>query len=183
MFDLIQNLDASVLLWIQDSVRQEWLNPLVCLYTKLGDGGLLWIALSVAMLLYRPTRKAGMAALTAMLLGLVLNNLIIKQLVGRPRPWLSVEGLHYVIFEGDPNSFPSGHTCASFAAACAWWRLAPKRWMAVAGMAMAVCMGLSRLYVGVHYPSDVLMGALVGTLCGQLSRKMWDKLARKQGND
>jgi len=180
MFELIQNLDASALLWIQDVVRQEFLNPLVCLYTKLGDSGILWIVLSAVMLCFRPTRKAGFAALVAMLFGLVLNNMIIKELVGRPRPWLDVEGLRYVIFEGDPNSFPSGHTCSSFAAASAWWRLAPKKWIRVTGLVMAVCMGLSRLYIGVHYPTDVITGAVIGVMCGWLAwmvctRVIWKK--------
>ena len=72
----------------------------------------------------------------------------------RPRPWLDVAGLVPLIQEPDPNSFPSGHTCAAFAAASAWWRALPRRWMRWTGLVLAVCMGLSRLYVGVHYPSD-----------------------------
>ena len=180
MLDLIQNLDGGILLWIQGAVRQEWLDPLVCFYTRLGNGGLMWIALSVVMLCFRPTRKAGGAALCAMLLGVLLNNMIIKEVVARPRPWLSVEGLEYVMYEASKHSFPSGHTCASFAAAAAWRRYAPAGWIGVAGTVLAVLMGLSRMYIGVHYLTDVLVGAVVGTFCGWLACRIWAKAARKK---
>ena len=180
MLDMIQNLDGSILLWIQDVVRQEWLNPLVCFYTKLGDGGLLWIVISLAMICYRPTRKAGIAALCAMLLGLIVNNMLIKEIVARPRPWLSVEGLEYVMYEASKNSFPSGHTCASFATAAAWRSRAPRKWIGIVGTVLAVLMGLSRMYIGVHYLTDVLAGAMVGTFCGWLACRMWAKAERKR---
>ena len=180
MLDLIQSLDGSILLWIQDAVRQEWLNPLVCFYTKLGDDGLMWIVLSVAMMCYRPTRKAGIAALCAMLFGLCLNNVIIKEFVARPRPWLSVEGLEYVMYEASKHSFPSGHTCASFAAAAAWRSQAPKKWIGIAGTVLAVLMGMSRMYIGVHYLTDVLAGAAVGTFCGWMAVRFCAGIAEKR---
>lgn len=169
MFEFLQGLDGGILLWLQSVVRQEWLDPLVIFYTHLGDAGLLWIALCTGMLLYKPTRRAGLAGLMALAIGFLCTNVVLKHLVGRPRPWLDVAGLLPIIQEGDPNSFPSGHTSASFAAAAAWWKLAPKKWMKATGLVMAACMGLSRLYVGVHYPSDVLAGALVGTFSGLLA--------------
>ena len=170
MFAFLQELDGGVLLWIQEWIRQDWLDPLVVFYTHLGDKGLMWIALSLAMLLYKPTRKAGMGALAAMLMGLVVTNLILKGLVARPRPFLGVEGLLTLIPAPDPHSFPSGHTTAAFAAAAAWWKLATQTWIKYPGAVLAVCMGLSRLYVGVHYPTDVLGGACVGLLCAWMAR-------------
>lgn len=160
------SVDGAILLWIQEFVRQSFLDPAVSLYTSLGDGGRLWIVLSLAMLCYKPTRKAGITALLAMAFGFLCTNVVLKHLAARPRPWLDVAGLIPLVYEPDPNSFPSGHTSAAFAAAAAWWKTLSKGWMRAAGLVLAVCMGLSRLYVGVHYPSDVLAGALVGTLCG-----------------
>lgn len=165
MLQAVQNLEGAVLLAVQ-GMRLEWLNPLVEGYTSLGNIGLLWILLSVAMLCWKPTRRAGTAALAAMALGLLCTNMALKPLVARERPWLNVAGLIPLVNEPDPLSFPSGHTCAAFACAAAWWGTLPKRWMKAAGLVLAVCMGLSRLYVGVHYPTDVLAGALVGALCG-----------------
>lgn len=180
VLDLIQNMDGAVLLWIQASVRQAVLDPLVCVYTTLGNGGLLWIVLSLVLLCFRPTRRAGLVSLLAMVLGLLCTNVVLKHLVARPRPWLDVAGLIPLVSEPDPNSFPSGHTCAAFASALAWWRTAPKGWMKGTGVVLAVCMGLSRLYVGVHYPSDVLAGALVGSLCGLAAVQLYQWIRKKR---
>ena len=166
--EMLQNLDGAALLAIQ-SLRLEVLNPLVEGFTALGNAGILWIVLSLAMLFWKPTRKAGVLALVSLLLGLLCTNVLLKHLVGRERPWLHVAGLIPLVDERDPNSFPSGHTCAAFAAGMSWVRALPRRWMRVLSAVLAVCMGLSRLYVGVHYPSDVLAGALVGSFCAWLA--------------
>lgn len=141
-------------------------------YTHLGDAGLLWAVLSLVMLCFPKTRRTGLLALAALALGGLLTNVTLKQLVGRIRPWHTVDGLLFLVEELDPHSFPSGHTCAAFAAAGVWFRGLPWRWMRVTGLAMAVLMGLSRLYVGVHFPSDVLAGALVGLLAAWLAWKL-----------
>ena len=156
------NLDGGILLWLQEAVRNAVLTPLFTLYTHLGDSGLMWIALSVLLLCFKKTRKAGAAGLMALLLSLMFTNGILKHLVERPRPWLTVEGLTPLIAEHDPNSFPSGHTSASFAAASAWCRTLPRRWMGVTAVVLAALMGFSRLYVGVHFPSDVLACSAAG---------------------
>ena len=175
MLSALQGIDAGFLLMLQNA-RTDWLDPLAAGYTSLGNAGVIWIAISLAMLCHRSTRPAGMLALCAMLLGLVCTNLILKPLVMRPRPWLDVAGLIPLINEADPNSFPSGHTCAAFAAALSWRGRLPRRWMGRLGVIMAVCMGLSRLYVGVHYPSDVLAGGLVGAACAWAAIQVTDRL-------
>lgn len=166
MLEILQNLEGDVLLWIQNSLRCGLLNGWFAFYTKLGDAGLLWILLSAVMLFHPKTRKAGLLGLGAMVMGLVCTNLVLKPLVHRTRPWLVVEGLTALVAEHDPHSFPSGHTCSAFAAACAWRLCLPKRWLGNVGLVLAALMGFSRLYVGVHFPTDVLVGALVGCLCG-----------------
>ena len=165
MLDSLLQLDGGILLWIQEYVRSTSLSAVIAPYTMLGDAGLMWIALSLAMLCFRKTRKAGALALCAMALGMVVTNLTIKPLVSRPRPWLVVEGLGHIVEENDPNSFPSGHICAAFAAGMIWLRTLPWRWGKITAVVLAALMGLSRLYVGVHYPSDVLAGAIIGALC------------------
>ena len=172
MFDFLQNLDGGVLLWIQEWLRQEWLDPVVIFYTHLGDKEFIMILLSVAMLLYKPTRKAGIGALMAMMMGLVITNLILKGLISRPRPFLEVQGLLPLIPAPDPHSFPSGHTTGAFAAAAAWWKLSSEKWIKYGGAVLALCMALSRLYVGVHYPTDVLGGACAGLFCAWLACKV-----------
>ena len=181
MLSVLQTLDGGALLWIQENLR-GLLDPVVEGYTTLGNTGLMWIVLSLAMLCWKPTRKAGVAALAAMVLGLLCTNVVLKHLVARPRPWLDVAGLVPLIQEPDPNSNPSRHTSPAFAAASAWWRTLPRRWMRWTGLVLAVCMGLSRLYVGVHYPSDVIAGALVGLFCGWAAWKLLQLWEERRGS-
>ncbi len=163
MLNTILQLDGQLLVAIQ-GLHTAWLDPIVACYTKLGDAGLLWIVLSLAMLFYKPTRKAGLLSLAAMILGLLVTNITIKPLVERARPWL-LWPIDPLVVEKDPNSFPSGHTCAAFAAGMIWLRALPWKWGRIAAPVLAVLMGLSRLYVGVHYPTDVLAGAVIGVVC------------------
>ena len=87
MLDTLLRLDGQLLVAIQ-GLHQPWLDPIVSFYTKLGDAGLLFIALSLAMLFHKSTRRAGVLALCAMILGLLVTNVTIKPLVERARPWL-----------------------------------------------------------------------------------------------
>ena len=141
---------------------------------------MLWIALALVFVCIPRTRKAGICALTALLLGLLCTNVTLKHLVERTRPWLVVEGLIPLIAEGDPNSFPSGHTTAAFAAGVVWWKTLPWTWGRVGALALAVLMGCSRLYVGVHFPSDVLAGAAVGALCALAALALWRGIAERR---
>ena len=104
MLEALLNLDASLLLAIQD-LRLDWLDPIVAFYTQLGNAGLLWIVLSLSVLCWRPTRRAGALALTAMVLGLLVTNVTIKPLVERTRPWLDLPILPLVV-ENDPIPSP-----------------------------------------------------------------------------
>ena len=166
--DALAALDGGILLWIQEFVRIDFLNPIVSFYTHLGDAGILWLVASLAMLCFKKTRKAGFLGLLSIAMSGLLTNVLLKPLVARDRPWLTVEGLRFLVEEHDPNSFPSGHTSAAFAAAGIWFKTLPERWMGITGIMLAVLMGLSRLYVGVHFPSDVLVGALMGLLAACL---------------
>ncbi len=186
MPEIIQQLDEQALVWIAEHIRNAVLDPFMMLYTQLGNTGMLFIALGVVMLLFKQTRKVGVSALCAMLIGLIVVNFTIKPLVARARPWLVIENFVNLVPEHDPNSFPSGHTNAAFAFALAVCLSAPKKWMKITAVCMAAVMGLSRLYVGVHFPSDVLAGAAIGSLCGLAGawvvRKAWERLpSRLQG--
>ena len=167
--EALSQWEGGALLWIQEVLRGPVQDAFFSFFTQLGNGGLLWIALCVVLLFFPRTRKTGFWALIAMLFGLVCTNVILKHLVGRTRPWLALEGLVPLVVEDDPNSFPSGHTCAAFACCATWARCTGKRWLRCLCIAAALLMGFSRLYVGVHFPSDVLAGCAVGCLCAWLS--------------
>ena len=163
MLAAIAQWDEAILMALQ-SLHGSFVDGLWIAYTHLGDAGILWIVLSVVLLLSPKTRKAGFLSLLAMGLGLLCTNGIIKHVVARPRPYVVLERLIPLVTSGDPNSFPSGHTSAAFSAAIVWARTLPWKWGRVAAIVAAILMGFSRLYVGVHFPSDVLAGALLGSL-------------------
>lgn len=162
--DWITSLDGNILLWIQENIRMDFLDPLVIFITSLGNAGAIWIGATVLMLCFPKSRKVGILAAAALLTSFVINNLIIKNLVARPRPWVDVEGLRILISKPADYSFPSGHTSSSFAAAVVIYknRLNGYSQIGIAALFLALGIGLSRLYLGVHYPSDVLCGAVSG---------------------
>ncbi|MEG0321434.1 MAG: PAP2 family protein, partial [Oscillospiraceae bacterium] len=92
------------MLWIQEFIRCAILDPVFSVYTTLGNAGLLFIGAAVVMIFFKRTRKAGFFALLAMALGFLCTNVVLKNLVARPRPWLTVEGLVPLVAEHDPNS-------------------------------------------------------------------------------
>ena len=163
MLEALLNLDGGILLFIQEYIRNPILNPIVVFITSLGDEGLIWIAATVLLLIPKKTRKIGVMSGLALLGSLIINNNIIKNIVARPRPYTRLEDLTILIPKPGEYSFPSGHTSSSFAAGVVFFRNLPKKW-GVPALVLAILIGLSRMYVGVHYPTDVLAGMIVGTL-------------------
>lgn len=179
MLEWLQSLDESALWWIAEHLRAPALTALLSFYTHLGDGGRVFILAAALMLFFRLTRRSGAAALLSMLFGLLVTNLTLKPLVGRLRPWIVMEGFAALVEEGDMNSFPSGHSCAAFAFATALCMTLPDRRAKAAALTAAALMALSRLYLGVHFPSDVLAGVLIGALCGLLGAWMVIKITER----
>lgn len=161
-------MDGQILLWIQANLRCGALSAFFVPFTHFGDHGLLFILLTLALLLHPKTRPYGLRTGIALLFSLLFTNILLKHLFARVRPFEVVEGLVALVVERDPNSFPSGHTSAAFAFAFALVGAVKKGWVKGGVVALAVLMGLSRLYVGVHYPTDVLAGCVVGICAGVL---------------
>lgn len=154
-------MDADILLFLQDTVRNPVLTPLVKAITVLGNGAVFWVLVSIVMLVPEKTRKIGLTSILALLVSLLINNIILKNLVARVRPYEVIEGLVPLIPKPWDYSFPSGHTGSSFASAWVFCRRLPKRF-GIPALALAGLIGLSRLYLGVHYPTDVLFGMVSG---------------------
>ncbi|MDO5519296.1 MAG: phosphatase PAP2 family protein [bacterium] len=184
MLENFIQLDGNILLWIQEYVRNDVLTPVFKFITHLGDSGMIWIVLSLLLLISRKTRKVGLASLLALLFSLLVNNGILKNLVARTRPYDVVNGLQLLIERQTDFSFPSGHTGSSFAAAVVMFHALPRKY-GVPALVLAFLIALSRLYVGVHYPTDVIFAACSGTVLGILAYRVtdvfWDRvvLSRK----
>lgn len=179
IWEWLADLEGAVLLWFQEVLRGPVQDAVVMAFTSLGNSGILFIVAGVVLLFFKKTRRVGVAALLALLIGFLITNLTLKPLVARPRPWLDVEGLVNLLGESAYRSFPSGHSTSAFAFAFALLFGAPNKWLKWAAMIVAILMGLSRLYVGVHYPTDVLGGILVGLLAGWLAWQISKRIKAK----
>lgn len=171
-------LDGNILLWIQEYIRNDFLTPIFKFITHLGDEGYVWIAIAVILLFVKKYRKVGLMVGASLLGSLVFNNMIIKNIVARPRPYRMIETLSILIPEPGEYSFPSGHTSSSFAAGVVLYLMLPKKY-GVPAMILAFLLGISRLYVGVHYPTDVLGGMAMGTLIAFAVVKVTELIDKK----
>ena len=153
--------EGDFLLWIQEHIRSEEATAFFRGVSHTVDKGAFWLVLSGGMCLFRGTRKTGVLALLSMGVNVLLVNVALKNLIGRERPFQKIEGLEILCHRPHDYSFPSGHTAVSFAAATAVLLGGYKRLGALL-LLYAVLVGFSRMYLGVHYPTDVIAGALIG---------------------
>ena len=150
--------------------------------TKLGDAGIVWIILTVILLLLPKTRKSGVYMAVALIADLIICNVILKPIVARIRPYSINQTVHLLVTPLKDYSFPSGHTAASFASVSALYFAGRKR-MAAGTLIVSVLIAFSRMYLYVHYPTDVLGGLIIGLLCGWIAdmiiQKVMEKRSRK----
>lgn len=163
--NMLLNLDGQILLFIQNNLRFEEITPWVIRLTKLGNMGMIWIVISVLLLIPRKTRRAGILSLAALLGSLCITNFFLKNYVARVRPYEVISGLSCLVEKASDWSFPSGHASAAFASAMVIYKSRPKR-LGIPCVILAFLISLSRLYVGIHYPTDVICGAVIGALIG-----------------
>ena len=179
---LAEGFDLPVLDWIAANLWCPALDAIMPVITALGDAGIFWMAIAAALLLSRKTRRVGVGMGIAMLTGLLLCNATLKPLCQRPRPYdyqYDVFGklIPLIIERQHDFSFPSGHTIASFEAAGVI-ALNNKKW-GIGALVLACLIAFSRLYLYVHYPTDVLVSIVLGltlALVGNwLSRRIPDR--------
>lgn len=168
MLEWLCNLDQNFLLFLQNYVREDFLTFAMRVITMLGNAGMIWILITVILLLMPKYRKLGLTCGVALLLSLLINNLFLKNVIARTRPFDAIEGLIPLIPHPIDFSFPSGHTASSFAAGFLLFRRLPKKY-GILMLGLAILISFSRLYVGVHYPSDVLAGIVSGICISYLA--------------
>lgn len=159
------NWDALLLAKIRDVARNDVLDVIMPIITHLGDGGFIWIAIGLCLLATKRYRYVGILTLCALAASGIVGNIFLKNLVERPRPFMELD-LVILISKPEGFSFPSGHTFASFAAAGVIAHYL-RRWTWPVFI-LASVIGFSRVYVGVHYPTDVLVGGIFGFLVAKL---------------
>ncbi len=162
--EAIQSFDVSVLNGIQDIFRCGFLDFFAVFINYLTTMGIIWIAAGVVLLFFKKTRAAGIILLIALALGFLTGDVLLKHLVNRPRPFTGNPDIVLLIKQPSGASFPSTHSVS--AAAATTVLLSKKRTIGFIALVLTVCIAFSRLYLYVHYPTDVLCGLLLGVLCG-----------------
>lgn len=161
--NFIQNMDISIVLWIQNTLRSDSITTFWSLITCLGNGGAFWIFSAVFFLCFKKTRLVGITALVSLMICNLATNLILKELFARPRPFQYTDAVIPLIKNPGGYSFPSGHTSSSFACALIYYRMLPKK-CGIPSILLASMIAFSRIYLGVHYPTDILGGILVACI-------------------
>lgn len=177
MFSNISQYDFQLLDFIQFELHSSLGDILMPYITILGDNGAIWILIALSLLLSKKHRVTGMKISIALILGLIIGNLFLKPVIARIRPYDINMGVSLLIPKLKDYSFPSGHTMSSFAAATVLF-LANKK-TGTPALIMAGLIAYSRLYLYVHFPTDVFAGALLGILFAFASVKIADPLRNK----
>lgn len=159
--------DFGILYWIQENLRCGFLDGLSCGLSLAFEGGLACAVLAVAFLFFKKTRATGIMITVALLLVLFIGELGIKNIVCRVRPCNIDQSIILAIDRPVAYSFPSGHTSVVFATATVLTDF--NKHIGRPVYVLAVIVGLSRMYLFVHYPTDVLCGAVFGTICGAIA--------------
>ncbi|MBQ8359423.1 MAG: phosphatase PAP2 family protein [Oscillospiraceae bacterium] len=175
---LAENFDLPILEWIAENLYCGFLDAVMPIITLLGDAGIFWIAVAVVLLFFPKYRKIGLSMGAALIMGLLVCNVTLKPLIARPRPYdyqLEHFGKAVELLIATPHdfSFPSGHTLASFEAATVL--LIRNRKMGIPAMILACLIAFSRMYLYVHYPTDVLFSVVLGIGFAFLGTYLVDK--------
>lgn len=163
-------MDFQILDFIQTYIRTPFLDTFFSRITHLGDAGTIWILIAVILLFTKKYRKTAIGMLIAMLITYILGDQILKPLVGRARPFTHRD-IELLIPPPGRYSFPSGHSASSFCAAV--YLFLNNKKLGIPAFVLAALIAFSRLYLYVHFPTDVLCGILLGTVCAILTFRIF----------
>lgn len=171
------------LVWVHQNLHgSNVINQLVKFITLLGDGGIIWITIAVCLLFFKKTRMSAIVMLVSLAVGFVFNDFVLKNIFNRARPFeectIFAEFIKSIGMElPSGNSFPSGHAYSSFN--CALVLALFNKKAAKITISLATLIALSRVFLCVHYPTDVLVGAILGILTAIVSYSIYKLVLRK----
>ena len=172
------SLDWSILHWIQNTLTCPALDFLMPKITLLGNGGMVWLLASGVLICTKKYRKQGVILLGGLAIGVLAGNVMLKNLIARPRPcWLD-NSVRLLIANPTDYSFPSGHTLSSVIAATILTKA--DRRFGYAAIPLAALIAFSRLYLYVHFPSDVLAAVVLGIVIGELTARYGTRIINRE---
>ena len=170
------SVDWSILHWIQETLTCPLFDFLMPKITLLGNGGAVWLLAAGGLLCTKKYRRQGLVLLGGLAVGVLVGNVCLKNLIARPRPcWLD-ESVRLLIASPTDYSFPSGHTLSSVIGATILTKT--DRRFGYAAIPLAALIAFSRLYLYVHFPSDVLAAAVLGVAIGLLAFRCGTRVLR-----
>ncbi len=168
-------IDFQILYLIQQYLKNDVLDAVMPVITRLGSAGIIWILWAFVLIFIKKYRTCGIKMLAGMLTGLIIGNFILKNLVARERPcWIDTDVLMLIAVPED-YSFPSGHTLASTISAVILVQEDKK--LGIPAVILAVLIAFSRMYLFVHFPTDILGGLLLGLVIGFSVNPVWNRIS------
>lgn len=163
----IENIDYSILEFVRNKIHNPFLDKWMVFITRQGDIASIWIIIAIVMFTINGYFKGGASIILTLILCAILGNLILKNIFSRQRPFHTKSEILLLIPRPKDYSFPSGHTMSSIAAATVIFNI--NHALGIISWIIAVLIAFSRIYLYVHYPSDILAGAIAGFLTGLLT--------------
>lgn len=181
--EYITSIDFAILDFIQNTIKCVFLDYVMAFFSYIGEAGGIWLISAIIMLVFRKTRATGVMMIVALLAGYLIGEVGIKNIVGRVRPFRVNTDIVLNIAPPSGYSFPSGHSCSSFAAATVIFMHSKK--LGIPALIIASLIAFSRLYNYVHFPTDVIGGIILGIICAVVTVYLFKKtgLDTKLGRD
>lgn len=178
------DFDANIIKFVYEYLRSPILDQLMVLISWLGDGGLIWIIISIVLLLSRKYRKIGIMAVASLLLSALIGEVALKHLINRPRPFIEISYLQLLVDKPSSPSFPSSHTVIAFAVVGIIARTISNKLITISAILLACLIAVSRVYLTVHYPTDVVGGIVIGLISSTIIYRLFierDLLKKAKG--
>jgi len=172
------NFDLKLLNLIYGFFHCAFLDAVMPYISSLGDSGAIWIITAVVLMCFKRTRKDGIILSLSLIFCLIIGNMTLKPLIDRPRPYETDTSIILLIKPLNDGSFPSGHTLSSFAAATTLFLSYKTK--AIPAFVLALIIAFSRLYLMVHFPSDVFAGMILGIAFGFMAHKIINNIYEKK---
>lgn len=179
--EIMKNIDNNILQFIQINIRNSIIDKVMPSVTNIGSGAVIWMLIAVILVINKKYRKYGLMIICSLILCFAVGNLTLKPLVARTRPFDAIPLLDVLLIKPPTDfSFPSGHTMCSFAASVVIYYMNKR--IGIFALILSFLIGFSRLYLYVHYPSDVFCGMIIGTLLGLTAIIIFNKIEKRKLN-
>ena len=172
----MNSIEIQILKFVQETFSCDFLDAIFKFVSYIGNKGAIWIVCALILCIFKKTRKAGIISAISLIFCLTIGNMTLKPLIGRMRPYEFDTSLKVIIPLLKDASFPSGHTMAAFAFCHSTAKIYKKYKIPL--YALATFMGLSRIYLCMHFPTDVIFGAFFGILFAITSQKIYELIAK-----